>query len=122
MMYGFAGDSEADPRTLDVLEDVVEDFVSDTMTRAAAVAPKPGKLRVADLLFVIRDDAKQWGRARELLILKSEIDEARRKTQGAEVAPADLAKTLDTSTTTLMPVAGEQAGDTELHTEDEIDM
>ena len=86
MVYGFGGDPSPDPETLDVLEDVMVEFVSDVMQRAGASASKQGKVRTQDLLYVIRKSPKQWGRAKELLLLKKEIEEAKRTSQTNDTA------------------------------------
>lgn len=78
MVYGFGGDASPDPQTLSVLEDALIEFVGDLVKRAGAAASKPGKLRVQDLLYIIRNNPKQWGRAKELLLLRKEIEAAKR--------------------------------------------
>lgn len=86
MVYGFGGDVAPDPETLDVLEDTMVEFVAGVVQRAGAIAHKPGKLRAQDLLCVIRNNPAQWGRAKELLLLKKEIEEAKRTSQVNESA------------------------------------
>lgn len=81
MVYGFGGDLTPDPETLDVLEDAMVEFVAGVVQRASAVAHKPGKMRAQDLLCVIRNNPQQWGRAKELLLLKKEIEAAKRTSQ-----------------------------------------
>jgi hypothetical protein len=86
MVYGFGGDPTPDSHALEVLEDATLEFVADIVQRASASASKPGKLRAQDFLYVIRKNAKQWGRAKELLLLKKEIEEAKRTTEVNESA------------------------------------
>lgn len=86
MVYGFGGDPSPEPETLDVLEDVMVEFVSDVLQRAGTSSSKPGKMRTQDLLYVIRKSPKQWGRAKELLLLKKEIEEAKRTSQTNDAA------------------------------------
>ncbi|KAJ1637096.1 transcription initiation factor IID, 18kD subunit-domain-containing protein [Pavlovales sp. CCMP2436] len=81
MVYGFGGDESPDPQTVDVLEDLMIDFVAGIVQRASAAATKPGKLRAQDLLYTIRKDPQQWGRAKELLLLKKEIEEAKKNSE-----------------------------------------
>ena len=86
MVYGFGGDPSPESETLDVLEDVMVEFVSDVLQRAGTSSSKPGKVRTQDLLYVIRKSPKQWGRAKELLLLKKEIEEAKRTSQTNDTA------------------------------------
>ncbi|KAG8469177.1 hypothetical protein KFE25_007695 [Diacronema lutheri] len=86
MVYGFGGDEAPDAATLDVLEDAMVEFVAGVVQRASAVAHKPGKVRAQDVLCAIRNNPKQWGRAKELLLLKKEIEEAKRTSRVNENA------------------------------------
>lgn len=78
MMYGFGGDVDPEPKTVDIVEAATIEFVADVLQRSAEAATRPGKLRVQDVLYAVRKDAKHWGRAKELLLLKKEIEEAKR--------------------------------------------
>jgi transcription initiation factor TFIID subunit 13 len=120
MVYGFGGDVSPDPQTVDVLEDVMIDFVSGIVQRARAAATKPGKLRAQDLLYTIRKNPQQWGRAKELLLLKKEIEEAKKNSD----VNANAVDTLEAYTVeTGLPDAPEQRSaddiDAQLHSGDE---
>lgn len=91
MLYGF-GDVE-NPRqdTVEVLEDMVVEFISDTIIRAQNVSQvvtpassyggttnSLSKMRVEDILYVLRHDSKKLARVEELLFMNKVVEKARK--------------------------------------------
>ncbi|KAL0480398.1 transcription initiation factor TFIID subunit 13 [Acrasis kona] len=78
MMYGF-GDSENPlSETVDLMDDLVTEYITDMTCKAMRVANKRGKLQTEDLVFLIRKDRKKFARVEELLRMNEEIKRARR--------------------------------------------
>ncbi|KAJ2723475.1 hypothetical protein GGI07_002598 [Coemansia sp. Benny D115] len=77
LMYGF-GDSNAPlPESVDVLEDILVDYINDTCLQAARISAKPSKISVDDFKFVLRKDPKKLARVEELIAMNKEIEMAR---------------------------------------------
>eukprot|EP00304_Pavlova_gyrans_P008444 CAMPEP_0206044802 /NCGR_PEP_ID=MMETSP1466-20131121/13999_1 /ASSEMBLY_ACC=CAM_ASM_001126 /TAXON_ID=44452 /ORGANISM="Pavlova gyrans, Strain CCMP608" /LENGTH=116 /DNA_ID=CAMNT_0053419715 /DNA_START=11 /DNA_END=358 /DNA_ORIENTATION=- len=91
MMYGFGGDPEPEDATLDCLEGLVVEFVGDLAKRATAAARQRAKPKVSEYLYAVRNRPRQWARARELLLLKKEIEAAKKASRVSEAgAEEDL--------------------------------
>ncbi|XP_074642603.1 transcription initiation factor TFIID subunit 13-like isoform X1 [Tubulanus polymorphus] len=77
MMYGFGDDQNPYTETVDVLEDLVIEYISE-MTKKAMDVGRPGRIQVEDIIFLIRKDAKKYSRVRELLMMNEELRKARK--------------------------------------------
>ena len=77
MMHGFGDDTNPYNETVDLLDDLVVEFVSEMSLKAMDVGKK-GKIHVDDLLFLIRRDPKKYGRVRDLLHMNEELKQAKR--------------------------------------------
>lgn len=77
LMYAF-GDAEQ-PRTdsVNLVDSMVEKYICDYLQRAKSLTPQ-GKLRVEDLLYVLKDDPKKLARVEELLYMNEELKKARK--------------------------------------------
>eukprot|EP00124_Ichthyophonus_hoferi_P003058 Ihof_evm5s242 gene=Ihof_evmTU5s242 len=62
MMYGFGDVVHPLRETVDVMEDVVYEFITEMMKKAMLVAARPGKVKTEDLVYLIRKDAKKYAR------------------------------------------------------------
>mmetsp|Transcript_22774 Transcript_22774/g.54520 ORF Transcript_22774/g.54520 Transcript_22774/m.54520 type:complete len:144 (+) Transcript_22774:164-595(+) len=86
MMYGF-GDSEHPlQRTVDLVEDILIEYITEFVHTAMDHASKTGKVQKEDLLFQIRKDPRKFNRAMELLMMDERIKEARRCIEDMDAA------------------------------------
>jgi len=77
MMYGFGDDQNPYSESVDLLEDLVVEFVSE-MTKKAMDVGRPGKISVEDIIYVIRKDSKKFSRVKELLLMSEALRKARK--------------------------------------------
>ena len=78
MMYGFGDDKAPLKDTVDLLDEVVSQFVEDLTRQALAITTrKTGGFKLEDLLYVIRKDRKKHTRAKRMLLAKEKIADAR---------------------------------------------
>ncbi|EDV24963.1 Transcription initiation factor TFIID subunit 13 [Trichoplax sp. H2] len=77
MMYGFGDEATAYTESVDMLEEMVIEFISDTTLKALNVGKK-GKIHVEDIIYVIRNDPKKYARVKDLLTLNEELKKARK--------------------------------------------
>lgn len=78
MMYGFGDDICPLQQTVDLVEDIVVEYVTCMAHRAGAQAALKGKVGVEDILFLVRKDQRKWARIKELLEMQAVIKEARK--------------------------------------------
>lgn len=76
-MHGFGDDPNPYSETVDLVEDLVMDFVTE-MTFKAMEVGKSGKVHVNDIIFLIRKDPKKYRRVKELLMMNEELKKARK--------------------------------------------
>lgn len=77
MMYGFGDDQNPYSESVDLLEDVVIEYISE-MSRMAMDVGRPGRISVEDIIFLIRKDPKKYSRVKELLLMNEELRKARK--------------------------------------------
>ncbi|GAA6028375.1 hypothetical protein JCM8097_007001 [Rhodosporidiobolus ruineniae] len=77
MMYGFGDDNPA-PDTINVMEELVIEHITDICTQAHQISTNRGKVKVDDFRFALRRDPKKLARLDELLFMQEEIARARR--------------------------------------------
>ena len=77
MMYGFGDDQNPYTETVDLLEDLVIEYIVETTKKAMEVG-RPGKMSVEDVIYLIRKDAKKYSRSKELLMMNEELRKARK--------------------------------------------
>ncbi|KAL6500274.1 Transcription initiation factor TFIID subunit 13 [Orobanche hederae] len=78
MMYGFGDDPNPLPETLSLVEDIVVEYVTETVHKAQDIATERGKLMTEDFLFPIRKDLPKLHRCTELLLMNEEIKLAKK--------------------------------------------
>lgn len=78
MMYGFGDAKEPDPRTIELMEDMLVEYLTNVAHRSMEVAERRGRMQTEDLLYVIRNDRKKFARVDELLEMNAKLKEARR--------------------------------------------
>ena len=86
MMYGFGDTQQPDPETVDLLEDMTVDYLTNFAHRYMEVSARRGKLQTEDLLYLIRDDEKKMQRVNELLDMNMQLKEARKNFDTDEAA------------------------------------
>ncbi|CEQ39451.1 SPOSA6832_00964 [Sporobolomyces salmonicolor] len=77
MMYGFGDDNPA-PDTINVMEELVIEHITDVCMQAHRISTNRGKIKVDDFRFALRRDPKKLARIEELLFMQEEIARARR--------------------------------------------
>mmetsp|Transcript_13739 Transcript_13739/g.23606 ORF Transcript_13739/g.23606 Transcript_13739/m.23606 type:complete len:134 (+) Transcript_13739:1-402(+) len=77
MMYGF-GDTNPVPESIDLMEDLVVEFIMDTTSRAMDLAGPRGKILKEDVMYLIRNDKKKLARVKELLAMDKVLKNARK--------------------------------------------
>lgn len=78
MMHGFGDDPNPYSETIELVDDLVVQFITE-MTLKSMEVGKRGKLRVEDILFVIRKDTKKYARVKDLLMMNEELKRAKQK-------------------------------------------
>ncbi|KAG5437765.1 hypothetical protein PCANB_000478 [Pneumocystis canis] len=78
-MYAFGDDKHPTLDSVQVLEDIVIDYINEMCLEAARVAGNRNKLKVDDFKFILRNDPRKLGRVEELLTLQRVIAEARKQ-------------------------------------------
>lgn len=77
MMYGFGDDRNPYTESVDILEDLVIEYLSE-MTKKSMEVGRPGRINVEDIIFLIRKDPKKYSRVKELLTMNEELRKARK--------------------------------------------
>ncbi|CAK9213528.1 hypothetical protein BDL97_18G098500 [Sphagnum fallax] len=78
MMYGFGDDPDPMQETVLLMEDILIDYITDTVHKAQDVASRRGKLTTEDIMFLVRKDARKFARVKELLAMNEELKRARK--------------------------------------------
>uniref|UniRef100_A0A915PKW2 Telomerase reverse transcriptase n=1 Tax=Setaria digitata TaxID=48799 RepID=A0A915PKW2_9BILA len=78
MIYGFGDDKVPYDKTLELLETIVTNYIQHMCQRALQMG-KPGKLALEDIHYLIRRDAKKFGRVKDLLSMSEELKKARKQ-------------------------------------------
>lgn len=78
MMYGFGDKEEPLEESVDLLEEMVVDYIIEMTEKAAQVGAERGKLLTEDFLFLIRKDSKKYARVMELLQMNEELKRVRK--------------------------------------------
>lgn len=77
MMRGFGDDPNPYAETVDLIEELVIRFITE-MTQKAMEVGKSGRVQVNDIIFIIRKDPKKYARVKDLLMMKEQIDKAKK--------------------------------------------
>ena len=78
MMYGFGDAPQTLPSTVDLMEEMVLEYIVGITQRAGELGRKRGRFRTEDLIFLVRKDPKRYARIEELLYMNEELKRARR--------------------------------------------
>ena len=77
MMVGFGDDKNPYTESIELIEELVIDFVTDITLKAMNVG-KPGRVTYEDIMYLIRTDSKKSQRVKELMAMNEEIKKAKR--------------------------------------------
>ncbi|EPX71731.1 transcription factor TFIID complex subunit Taf13 [Schizosaccharomyces osmophilus] len=77
LMYAFGDDLNPAPDSVNVLEEIVVDYINEMCLEAARIAGNRNKVKVDDFKFALRNDPKKLGRVEELLVLQKMIADTR---------------------------------------------
>ncbi|CAG0885834.1 unnamed protein product [Darwinula stevensoni] len=77
MLYGFGDDQNPYTETVDFLEDLVIQYITE-MTHKAMEVGKSGRVQVEDIIYMVRKDARKYARVRDLLNMNEELKKARK--------------------------------------------
>jgi len=77
MMYGFGDDKVPYTETVELLEEVVVEFVRNFIIRSIEIG-KTGKLQLEDVWYLIRRDPKKYAKVKDLLTMNEELRRARK--------------------------------------------
>jgi len=77
MMFGFGDDQNPYTESVDLLEDLVIEFITEVTHKAMEIG-KPGKVTVEDIMFFARKDQRKYARVRDLLSMNEELKKARK--------------------------------------------
>lgn len=72
MMHGFGDDSSPYEETVDLIEELVIEFISE-MTLKAMEVGRSGKISEKDIEFLVRKDPRKLARLEELLQMNEEL-------------------------------------------------
>ena len=80
-LYAFGDDKNPLPETIRVLDEIVTDYIIDTVHTAskAATVSGRGKVKADDFKFAIRNDEVATGRVKELLTMEKNLKDARKQ-------------------------------------------
>ncbi|XP_060527270.1 transcription initiation factor TFIID subunit 13 [Cylas formicarius] len=77
MMYGFGDDQNPYTESVDIIEDLVIEFITE-MTHKAMEIGRTGRVQVEDIVFLVRKDARKYARVKDLLTMNEELKRARK--------------------------------------------
>ena len=77
IIYGFGGSKEPYQETVDLLDELVLEFIT-RMTIKATDIGRAGKVNVEDIIFLVRKEPTMYSRIRELLTINTELKNARK--------------------------------------------
>lgn len=77
MMYGFGDDLNPYTESVDMIEDLVLQFITDVTMKALNFGAND-RISIDDLLYILRKDPKKYCRLKELLDMNHELRQARK--------------------------------------------
>ena len=77
MMYGFGDDQNPYTESVDLLEDLVIQFIHEIALRAMDIG-RPGRVSVEDVMHLVQRDPRKYARVKDLLIMNEELKKARK--------------------------------------------
>nr|CAB3266790.1 transcription initiation factor TFIID subunit 13-like [Phallusia mammillata] len=77
MMYGFGDDQNPYTESVELLEELVIEFITD-LTHKASQVGRTGRVQVEDIVYLIQKDPQKYSRVKDLLTMNEELKKARR--------------------------------------------
>jgi len=77
LLYGFGDDENPYTETVDMLEDLLIEFITETTHKCMEIG-RTGRIQVEDIIFLVRKDPKKYSRVKELLTMNEELKKARK--------------------------------------------
>ncbi|CAG7834877.1 unnamed protein product [Allacma fusca] len=77
MMYGFGDDQNPYTESVDFLEDIVIEFITE-VTKNAMEVGRAGRVSVEDIMHIVRKDPRKYSRVKDLLSMNEELKKARK--------------------------------------------
>ena len=77
MMYGFGDDHNPYTESVDMLEDLVIQFITEMALRAMD-SGRPGRVSVEDVMHLVQRDSRKYARVKDLLTMNEELKKARK--------------------------------------------
>ncbi|KAG8178963.1 hypothetical protein JTE90_013119 [Oedothorax gibbosus] len=77
MMYGFGDDQNPYTESVDLLEDLVIEFITEITHKAMEIG-RTGRVQVEDIVFLVRKDPRRYARVKDLLTMNEELKKARK--------------------------------------------
>lgn len=77
MMYGFGDDKNPYTESVELLEELVLKYITET-TKKAMDVKNNGKITVEDIMYLIRKDKRKCDRVKELLLMNEELKKSRK--------------------------------------------
>ncbi|ESN92386.1 hypothetical protein HELRODRAFT_89477, partial [Helobdella robusta] len=77
MMYGFGDDPNPYSESVDLLEELVIEYICE-LTKKAMEVGRSDRITVEDIIFLIRKDVRKYSRVKELLLMNEELRKARK--------------------------------------------
>lgn len=76
-MYGFGDDQNPFTESVDLLEDLIIQYISE-MTYKALEIGRPGRVTVEDIMYLCRKEDRKFYRIKDLLAMNEELKKARK--------------------------------------------
>ncbi|PJF17832.1 Transcription initiation factor IID, 18kDa subunit domain-containing protein [Paramicrosporidium saccamoebae] len=86
MLFGFGDSNNPRQDTVELVEELVIEYLTDTITAAARISQT--RVRTDDLLHVLRHDEKKLARVEELLYMNEVLDRVRKAFDSDEESKA----------------------------------
>lgn len=77
MLYGFGDDMNPFTETVDFLEDLVIEYITEITHKAMEIG-RTGRVAVEDIVFLVRKDRRKYARVKDLLTMNEELKKARK--------------------------------------------
>ncbi|XP_055966867.1 transcription initiation factor TFIID subunit 13-like [Sorex fumeus] len=85
LMYAFGDDQNPYTESVEILEDIVVEFITEMTHRAMSIGVQ-GRVQVEDIVFLVRKDPRKFARVKDLLIANEEVKCARKAFDEASYA------------------------------------
>ncbi|GAU99403.1 hypothetical protein RvY_10413 [Ramazzottius varieornatus] len=77
MMYGFGDDQNPYTESVELLEDLVTQYMVEMTTKAMEVG-RQNRVQVEDIMYLVRNDSRKYVRVNDLINMNEELKRARK--------------------------------------------